>query len=110
MMRAAAVDDGADAAGRVPLPRVPGAFIELLFRSRVPDAARSGAPLRGRSYRRRSPPTIIRCTCARRFARCAGVLQAPDAPPRSADRGAHLIMWGARDELLPVTAARQLNA
>jgi pimeloyl-ACP methyl ester carboxylesterase len=98
----------AQTGGRLPPPRVPRAFVELLFRSVFPTR-RDLAARYVRAYvdaiASDDYPLHIRSA----FRAVQGVLRRP-MRARARQIGAPtLIVWGARDRLVPVTAARWLR-
>lgn len=100
----------AQAGGRLSrrIPRVPGPAIELLFRAVFPTRPDLAARY-VRSYKRAmsSPEYPFFLRAGLRAAR--GVLERPMGPHAPRIEAPTLIVWGGKDRLLPVTAARGLR-
>jgi pimeloyl-ACP methyl ester carboxylesterase len=94
--------------GRLPVPRVPAPFVEALFRAVFPTRPDLAARYI-RSYSRAiaSPEYPLHLRSAFRAVR--GVLASPMRRRAREIAAPTLIMWGARDYLVPVTAARTLR-
>jgi pimeloyl-ACP methyl ester carboxylesterase len=110
LLRAAALGVGAAtaASGQLPVPRMPRALLELLFRAVFPtrrDLARRYVDAYARAVASDEYHLHLRST----LRAVRGVMRRPMQRRLAALRTPTLIMWGARDYLLPVTAARQLH-
>ncbi len=110
VMRAGAAAFGAAtrAGGRLPAPRVPRAFVEILFRAVFPTrpdlAARYVA-----AYTRAIASDEYRLHLRAALRAMHGVMRRPLHRRLHAIAAPTLIMWGAQDWLLPVTTGHRLQ-
>ena len=110
LLRAGAVAVGAatEATRRLPTPRVPRPLLDLLFRAVFPTRR----DLKERyvaAYTRAIASSEYELHLRSALRAAHGVMRRPMQRRIGAISAPTLIMWGARDYLLPVTAARQIH-